>query len=64
MARTPQRQSDLTDHDLLIRIDERVCELQKSLTSHKRYHWAVALVAISALVMVILRGMPSAMGGN
>jgi len=41
---------DPSDHDLLIRIDERVTKLDKCLTTHLGQHWAVTLLAFGAIV--------------
>lgn len=50
-----------SDHDLLVRIDERVQKLDKCMTNHLDHHWTVtlavataALTGISALVIAIL----------
>jgi len=40
----------ISDHDLLIRIDERVKKLDRCMTNHLRHHWAVTLAAFSAAV--------------
>ena len=39
---------DITDHDLLIRIDERVSKLDRCMTNHLRHHWMVTLAALAA----------------
>ena len=31
------------DHDLLVRIDERVTKLDKSMSNHLQHHWALTL---------------------
>lgn len=38
------------DHDLLIRIDERVIKIDKCLSNHLKHDWAVKM----ALLVVIL----------
>jgi len=43
---------ELTDHDLLIRIDERVRKLDRCMTNHLRHHWAIMIAAVSALLMM------------
>jgi len=40
----------MSDHDLLIRIDERVAKLERCMTNHLKHHWAVTLAALSAAV--------------
>lgn len=44
---------DISDHDLLIRIDERVAKLDRCLSNHRRGHWAVTLTAISAMFAAV-----------
>jgi len=39
----------ITDHDLLIRIDERVRKLDRCMVNHLRQHWMVTLAALTAL---------------
>jgi len=46
--------AELTDHDLLIRIDERVTKLDRCMTNHLRHHWAVTLLALGAVVSAVL----------
>ena len=41
---------DLSDHDLLIRIDERVEKLDRCMSNHLKHHWAITLAAIMALL--------------
>ncbi len=43
-----------TDHDLLIRIDERVRKLTDCLAGHLEHHWAVALMAGGALLSGVI----------
>ena len=40
----------MTDHDLLIRIDERTETMSKQFSNHVRYHW---VVSIPVLLMVL-----------
>jgi len=35
-----------SDHDLLIRIDERVLKLDRAMTNHLTHHWAVTLALV------------------
>jgi len=44
-----QRQH-ITDHDLLIRIDERVSKLDRCMSNHLRHHWVVTAAALTALL--------------
>lgn len=46
-----RRQPDLNDHDLLIRIDERVGEFGHQFRLHLRRHWVVGLAAVTACLM-------------
>ena len=44
------RQTDNpSDHDLLIRIDERVSKLDRCMTNHLRHHWVVTVAAVTAV---------------
>ena len=43
-------QDKLTDHDLLIRIDERVSKLDRCMTNHLKHHWVVTAAALTALL--------------
>ena len=43
-----------TDHDLLIRIDERVQKLDRCMTNHLRHHWAVTMLALGAVLSAAL----------
>lgn len=44
---------------LLIRLDERVCNLTKHFTNHIKHHWAIsiplALVAIGLIVKLFVK---------
>ena len=42
-----------TDHDLLVRIDERVGTIDTRLARHLARHWAVALSLVSACLMLL-----------
>jgi hypothetical protein len=39
-----------TDHDLLIRIDERVAKLDRCMMSHLAHHWAFTLSVVGAIL--------------
>jgi hypothetical protein len=45
---------NLTDHDLLIRIDERTARIDRRLAEHLRHHWAVTLAAVGAVLSGLL----------
>ena len=54
-------QGKASDHDLLIRIDERTQNLEEGFNTHLSSHfkinimaWAAALAAISALIVALL----------
>ena len=49
-----QDQADLTDHDLLIRMDERVQALHACLKGHLAHHWAVTLAAVAAVAAAVV----------
>lgn len=44
----------ISDHDLLIRIDEQVKKLDRCMTNHLKHHWAVTLAAITAMLSAVL----------
>lgn len=41
----------MNDHDLLVRIDERVEKLDDCLRNHLSKHWAISLAVIGATLM-------------
>ena len=45
--------SEPTDHDLLIRIDERVGKLDRCMTNHLAHHWAVSLAVLGAVLAAV-----------
>jgi hypothetical protein len=49
------------DHDLLIRIDERVAKLDRSMTNHLAHHWAVTLALVGS-VLTALASLAVALG--
>lgn len=49
-----------SDHDLLIRIDERVAKLDRSMTNHLAHHWAVT-VALAGSVLTALASLAIAL---
>ena len=47
----------MNDHDLLVRIDERVCNLTKHFSNHIKHHWLITvplLMIITGLVITLL----------
>ena len=42
-----------SDHDLLVRIDERVQKLDKCMTNHLSEHWKLTLLALSAALAAL-----------
>ena len=48
----------MNDHDLLIRIDEKINTLNKGFTNHLKHHWAVSLalltITLGAIVSLII----------
>ena len=48
-----QNSSAMSDHDLLIRIDERVLKMDRCITNHLRHHWAVTLAAVTATLTAL-----------
>ena len=45
---------ELSDHDLLLIVNERVKRLNESMTNHLAHHWCVTLAAIGALLTASL----------
>ena len=52
---------ELNDHDLLIRIDERVAKLDRCMSNHLAHHWTVS-VAVLAAVLTALASLAVALG--
>jgi hypothetical protein len=50
-----------SDHDLLIRIDERVEKLDRCMTNHLTHHWAVTLALVGS-VLTALASLAIALG--
>jgi len=47
----------MNDHDLLVRIDERLSSLQKHFSNHIRHHWMVTiplLMIIAGLIIALI----------
>ena len=53
--------ADPTDHDLLIRIDERVRKLDRCMSNHLTHHWAFTLALLGA-VLTALASLAVALG--
>ncbi len=51
--------ADPSDHDLLIRIDERLLNVDLSLANHLRHHWRVTVlvltIALGAVVAAVVQ---------
>ena len=46
---TPER-NNLSDHDLLIRLDVQMREFSRQMGNHLAHHWAVELALATALL--------------
>ena len=44
------QEKEISDHDLLIRIDERVKKIDRCMGNHLRHHWAITMMAVSAML--------------
>ncbi len=45
---------EITDHDLLIRIDERTNTLSTHFCNHIRHHWMITIPLILSIVGLII----------
>ncbi len=45
----------MSDHDRLIRVDERIVLLSKQFSNHLLHHWAIVLPLCLAVVGLIIR---------
>jgi hypothetical protein len=52
-----------SDHDLLIRIDERVQKLDRCMTNHLTHHWTVSIAVLGA-VLTALASLAVALGAR
>jgi hypothetical protein len=50
-----------SDHDLLIRIDERVRKLDRAMANHLAHHWTVSIAVLGA-VLTALASLAVALG--
>ncbi len=44
----------MDDHDLLVRIDERLLGLQTHFTNHIRHHWLLTVPLIMTVVGLVI----------
>lgn len=44
-----------TDHDLLIRIDERLIKVDTCLSNHLRHHWAITVVLLTVVLGLVAK---------
>jgi len=56
-------EQDLSDHDVLVKIDNDLCWVKKMLENHLKHHFLItltslsaALSAIVAILLVLLKG--------
>ena len=49
-----KKSKELSDHDLLIELNEKVKILDKHFTNHLAHHWAVTLVLLTSLLGLIV----------
>ena len=49
-----EEMKELSDRELLIRVDERVNRLDHCMNNHLRHHWAVELTLVAALLTAVL----------
>ncbi len=45
----------MSDHDILIRLDERIILLSKQFSNHLLHHWAIVIPLCLAVVGLIIR---------
>lgn len=50
MASRRDEREKMSDHDLLVRLDERVEKLDHCLSNHLKHHWAITIAIVAALV--------------
>jgi len=50
-----------SDHDLLIRIDERLDGVEMALKNHLRHHWWITVAALAAATGAILTALMRAL---
>ncbi len=47
--------TNINDHDLLIRIDERIKKIDTCLSNHLRHHWAITLVLLVSILGLVTK---------
>jgi len=60
-SRTRARGAGLSDHDLLIRIDERLDGVEMALKNHLHHHWWITVAALTAATGAILTALMRAL---
>ena len=50
----PQDITPTSDHDLLIRIDERTCKIDTCLRDHLKHHWVIFTIGITTLAGLVV----------
>ena len=45
------------EHDLLIRIDERLIKVDVCLNNHLRHHWAITVVLLTVVLGLVAKIM-------
>ena len=55
--------NSVTDHDLLIRIDERVDKIGHDLSNHLKHHWVLTISLTGALLSTLAALLVSLVGG-
>lgn len=49
-----QKRDDISDHDLLIRVDEKLDSLCRWKNTHSKRHWAIELTIITLMVAYLI----------
>ena len=50
-----QDTTNFSDHDLLIRIDERLKKVDMCLNNHLRHHWAITVVLLLTVLGLVAK---------
>ena len=50
-----QDTTNFSDHDLLIRIDERLKKVDAGLNNHLRHHWAITVVLLITVLGLVAK---------
>jgi len=48
-----KKSKELSDHDLLIELNEKVGGLSKHFANHLAHHWAVTLILLTSLLGLV-----------